>query len=194
VSPNQARLADACPSLRSLFGRVRGRRDHWLSSWVPLVGLLILCASCAAPWPVSGLRPLHPEPRHDRGTGVPVAAEVDTLRPTLRWEAFPRAADLAALHARNLGEISSVTYEFRVWVSKGGQFDPPVYERNGLTQAEHTLEEPLRGSTEYRWSVRARFLLDGIPRVTQWAVHRLPDGTGPPQSLVYFRFRTPEPK
>ena len=63
---------------------------------------------------------------------------------------------------------------------------------------EHTVETPLESDTQYLWSVRARFELDGQLRVTPWGVLRLPR-----QSLVddsrsmsvpprgYYRFVTP---
>ena len=43
------------------------------------------------------------------------------------------------------------------------------YDRQGLPHPRHRLEEPLEPSTEYFWSIRVRFKLDGELRLTQWA-------------------------
>ncbi len=45
---------------------------------------------------------------------------------------------------------------------------PPasVYARAGIPALSHTLEEAVQPSTKNFWTVRARFELDGQPRVT----------------------------
>jgi len=45
-----------------------------------------------------------------------------------------------------------------------------VYARQGLTSPEHRLDEPLAAGHRYFWSFRARFVLDGQPMSTRWAV------------------------
>jgi hypothetical protein len=70
--------------------------------------------------------------------------------------------------------------------------------------AEHTIETLLEPATEYFWSVRARFKLDGQTRITKWSYSRSrlrPDGStgGPDPCLAdhipitnYHRFKTPK--
>ncbi len=71
---------------------------------------------------------------------------------------------------------------------------PPasVYSRAGIPAPSHTLEETVQPSTKYFWTVRARFELDGQPRVTEWGVtdsfaRRLVPVSNP----FSFRFKTP---
>ncbi len=71
---------------------------------------------------------------------------------------------------------------------------PPasVYARAGIPAPSHTLEEAVQPSTKYFWTVRARFELDGQPRVTEWGVtdsfvRRLVPVPNP----FSFRFKTP---
>ncbi|MDH5700264.1 MAG: hypothetical protein OEZ41_09920 [Nitrospirota bacterium] len=92
---------------------------------------------------------------------------VGSLRPTGRWEAFP-------------GE--NVTYDLRILESKEYPtaitsmptvVGEVIYEREGLTENVHTLEEALEPDTVYTWSVRARFLKDGKVRVTEWSKYKI---------------------
>jgi hypothetical protein len=81
-----------------------------------------------------------------------------------------------------------------------------VYERNGITGASHVVETALEPETEYAWSVRARFDLNGETRVSEWSLVALPNvsclpggfcgsssrsvarqtGALPPYALYYF--------
>jgi hypothetical protein len=49
-----------------------------------------------------------------------------------------------------------------------GQCCTPVDNREDLLAPSHTLEEPLRPATACFWSIRARFLIDGQLRVSDW--------------------------
>jgi hypothetical protein len=115
------------------------------------------------------------------------------------WEAFPRAGDLQAIQESTGKRISDVTYELRVWEADPSfpeTFRPwdnvaepglMVYAREGLLTPRHKMSAPLKWRANYFWSVRARFLLDGHPRVTSWGVLGRPlDDT-----WSYYRFRTP---
>jgi hypothetical protein len=84
---------------------------------------------------------------------------VESLTPTLRWEAFA-------------GE--RVTYDLRIWESKASRavVGEVVYEREGLSENVHTVETALKPSTIYTWSVRARFLESGKGRVTEWSKYK----------------------
>lgn len=132
-----------------------------------------------------GLAPLDPPTFH----------RVDSLQPLLRWEAFPRAKDRKADREGIVEQITEVTYDLRVWETphrdlpprehrspKGvityvlpeapGRFDEelnPIYVRTGLTTPSHRIDLPLKPATYYMWTIRARFLLKGEPRITEWA-------------------------
>jgi len=156
--------------------------------------LLCFCTACAqSPPPVSGLRPAYPEPW---------GPKVDSLLPTLRWEPFPRPADLKADTDGWVARVRSVTYDLRIWrtVKAGHPFMYPgdlIYSRDGVPEPLHTVETPLAQDTSYLWSIRPRFELDGEVRVTEWSMLKFPNEWGfapraprvPP--LAYYRFRTP---
>ncbi len=163
---------------------------------LPLVFLSL--AACVTPLDVAGLRPLAPEPYN-------TAPILDSLRPTLRWESFPRPADLQADRDGWVSRVHRVTYDLRIWRGMHDQYGYQeiypaelVYSRTALALPEHLVETPLVGDTQYVWSVRARFELDGQPRVTPWGVLLVP-GQSPgddPRSVTvpprgYYRFATP---
>jgi hypothetical protein len=100
--------------------------------------------------------------------------EVDTLRPTLKWEAFPREKDKEADARRVLEKLSDVSYELKVYKGRNGAPDELVYKRQGLPTPEHTLEIELEASTPYFWTVRAHFILGGLRQVTKWSYSRIP--------------------
>jgi hypothetical protein len=166
---------------------------RWL---VPLVCLSL--AACVAPLDVAGLRPLSPEPYN-------LAPKMDSLQPTLRWEPFPRPTDLQADRAGWVSRVRRVTYDLRIWRGVRDQYGylevypaELVYSRSALAATEHLVEVPLASDTQYLWSVRARFDLDGQSRVTPWGVLLLPgqspaddprSGSVPPRG--YYRFATP---
>lgn len=115
--------------------------------------------------PPYALRPIQP-PSSGEQVWVPLAfpplSSVESLQPTLRWETFPRPWDLPD---RVPGRFSDIRYDLRIY-TEARQL---IYERSGLPSAQHTVEVPLRPCSTYAWSFRARFMLDGKPRVTEWA-------------------------
>jgi len=111
---------------------------------------------------------------------------VDDLQPTFQWEAFPRPLDLAGRQGKK-GQFTDVSYELSVFqaIAKGVDalkrmskgvgaipkhyaVGPLLYRRTGLPEPRHHMEEPLQPCGRYAWTVRARFKLDGQPRVTEW--------------------------
>jgi hypothetical protein len=82
------------------------------------------------------------------------AQRIDSLQPTLRWEAFSG---------------TNVTYDLNIW--RAGRLAPEavVYSRSGIPQPSHELEHPLDPSTLYYWSVRTHFTENGKPRITDWS-------------------------
>lgn len=84
-----------------------------------------------------------------------------TLRPEFRWEAWPRGFDVA--RGSGPGQAREIRYDLRILGYEG-----VVYERRGLDQPAHRLEQPLKPCSTYRWTVRARFVLNDAPRATEW--------------------------
>ena len=135
-----------------------------------------------------GLAPLDP------GLVTPwvTLPQVASLRPTLRWQAFPREADLAA-DPGAMARVRNVRYDLVIARELDLAPEEIVYRREGLTQAAHTLEAPLAGGTNYYWTVRARFELDGRSRVTSWgSTHYAARETWTAPSHFSYRFRTPD--
>lgn len=151
--------------------------------------LLALLAGCAA---------LDPRPR--------AAEEFDPEDPyhvTLRWEAFPRAGDYGEVRDR----MTNITYEIRVWTNCGG-FQPSriamgsdssassgfpgdlVYSEDKLPDPVHRISRRLEPNTSYIWTVRARFTLDGKPRVSPWSGADSWSRLGVVPNGSYYSFRT----
>jgi len=121
-----------------------------------LVILSLLAFSSCAPDPVFwGLKPI--EPNSSRSCAL-----LATRQPTLRWLAF----------ATSTPGISDVTYELRIWEAVHGAPGRLVYAREGLPDPSHIVQEPLKTPGSYFWTVRARFLLHGMSRVTDWGQQR----------------------
>lgn len=116
---------------------------------------------------------------------------VESLRPTLRWQAFPRAADLAKA-PEEMGRVRAVTYDLVIAREEGLAVGQEVYRRERLPTPAHTLEESLQPGAYYFWSVRARFDLDGREWVTEWATTSwFAFGKLATPSAWSYRFRTP---
>jgi hypothetical protein len=123
----------------------------------------VLVAGCASYPPISGLRPEYPNARRN--------IVVNSLTPTFRWEPFPGHYD----PGMELDRIRHVTYDLRIFRAESEEFEftypaEVVYERHGLTEPSHKIEMLLQPFTQYYWTIRARFELDGQPRVTQWGL------------------------
>lgn len=127
-----------------------------------LIPVLALMAGCAADR-YAGLLPVAPDPARP---------DVEERRPELRWEALvpPRGA-------------TDIVYDLRVYETTG---ESEVYAVEDLPGCAHRLERDLVPATTYRWTVRARFRLDGAPRLTPWTqvVGADRDGTVSPARAV----------
>ncbi len=84
-----------------------------------------------------------------------------SLQPEFRWEPWPRGFDIAP--GSGPGQAREVRYDLRILSAEG-----VAYERRGLVETVHRLEQPLTPCRTYRWTVRARFNLGDAPRVTEW--------------------------
>ena len=169
-------------------------------AWRWLLGLALLCvASGCGPRPAAGLRPL-PLLMYSE----PIISYVDSLQPTFRWEAFPRPEDLKVDKAGRLATARNPTYDLRIWRAENRFPAELVYARSGLTEPVHTVEIPFVPDTLYLWTIRARFELNGEPRVMEWGVLTPgPDitewGVLPPRDVEkaeiphpdYYMFKTP---
>jgi hypothetical protein len=85
-----------------------------------------------------------------------------------------------------------VTYELRIWTTTQGPSGKLRYSRDGLKLPSHKLDDPLEPSIQYLWSVRARFMIDGDIRVTEWGMAGLPLRNESVPNLSCFRFKTTE--
>jgi hypothetical protein len=100
--------------------------------------------------------------------------EVDSVQPTLRWERFPRDHDLIGNRGQQL-EITDVRYDIRVFDTASAPRGPwlvpaqQVYAARQISEPLHKIEGVLSACSDYFWTVRARFKLDGRVRVTEWA-------------------------
>lgn len=125
------------------------RRLCWLVAWFALTACTVIDVSY-------GLRPQQ--------------IEVQSSHPILRWETFPPPRDEFAAAAVSKGTLQEVTYELLIWsTEEQGRPGLLVYSRKGLRASTHKVESSLAWSTTYLWTVRARFLLDGHVRFTEWA-------------------------
>lgn len=178
------------PSSQRAGERTRRTSAQWPAlTW--MAGLALVGGCSVA---VSGLRPVYPEVRH-RGVFV----EVDSLQPALRWEAYPRPLDRGADEEGVLDRIRNVTYDLKIWRAENETPGEVVYTRQGLPGPWHRLERALEPSTKYFWTVRARFELDGDPRVIEWGTigHPIVPASRPSRrsplvpNPAHYRFKTP---
>jgi hypothetical protein len=158
---------------------------------------------------------------------------VESVKPTLAWSPFPGTDyDLTpgsswkptTFVSEEVG-ATNVRYDLIIWKPVNPHYDDfsrastftgrawravdaltAVYERSGLTIPTHTVESELEPGTEYAWSVRARFDVNGQVRISEWSLVAdaypfpdLLDGLGrtsrerarrtgelPPYALYYF--------
>lgn len=175
-------------SARIRRGSRRQSGAHPRIEWQWLLGLAMLSIASGCGPPTAGLRPLSPP--------MVVSDELwrmgltDSLQPTLRWEAFPRPEDLKADKAGRLAAVRNPTYELRIWRAEDNLPAELVYARSGLPEPVHTLEIVLAPDTRYLWTIRARFQLNGEPRVTEWSAWVAGRNTEIHHSAYYW-FKTP---
>ncbi len=141
--------------------------------WRLALALILLgLVGCATPHVVT---PIYPK------VGNPMSpATVDSLLPTLKWQAL---------------DSGDATYDLVIYESlttKEGKkaLGREVYYRKGLAGTEHRLEEPLKPDTEYYWSVRVR----KGDTVSKWATYDYDLFLGAAYMWAWnkpFIFRTP---
>ncbi len=122
-----------------------------------------------------GLRPDNPELRKVESCSV--------SRPLYGLAACNSRESSAPLHqsAESADDkvpegIQDVNYEIQLFTAQhtnrgivpellGG----PIYNRNGLVEPRHRIEQSLNSCTKYFWTVRAHFRIDRQPKLTEWA-------------------------
>ncbi len=130
--------------------------------------------------------------KHVQGFGGMHFVDVDSLTPDFSWEAFPRPFDMP------VGENSftNITYDIRIYASSVWTLAPEpttlLQEVTGLVEPRYSVATPLQPCKHYFWTVRARFNLNGIRRVTEWAgAYFTVGGEVSPSHIYYYPFRTP---
>jgi hypothetical protein len=139
------------------------------------LSVIVSLAACSAP--TFGLKPIYPKnlcsrPQSDCSI---LFREVDSLQPVLRWEVFPSEDVRRSSEAEVINRIRNVTYDLNVWISENDYPSSLIYSRRGLPEPRHKIEEPLLPCAEYFWTVRARFLIDGKERVSEWGISAWPE-------------------
>jgi hypothetical protein len=159
---------------------------------IALSGVMLVLAGCGQPAFNPGLRALYPQQRMILFVDPPPGAfvPVDSLRPTLMWESFPRSRDLAGSMADVYRRIGDVRYEL---VLAEASSPDGVYRRDGLKEASHKVETPLKSRTKYLWTVRACFRIGEEPRCTERGAISDWEGSAVwhPNFPASYRFETP---
>ena len=124
---------------------------------------------------------------------------LDSRAPTLRWSAFPTDFEKERLAPDILSGIHDVTYDLRIWEAERDTRGKLVYERSGLPESSHKLEQSLEQNRFYFWSFRARFMYNGHRVSTRWASLRPTELEGTKfdycnkediSNFSYYRFMT----
>jgi hypothetical protein len=145
---------------------------------------------------VCGLKPTNPEQMY-AGSGLlgnktTISASVNSLSPKLSWQSMDSTQTFFSGFSRFpkqlKAETKDVRYDLRVWRKSEGASPELIYERIGLITPEHQLEQALEPNSEYLWSVRPRFTIDGHPRALRWSVVNDPPFPPPSElvNAVYF--------
>lgn len=136
---------------------------HYVLS--PVYPALDSCFFCEGPF----------SKRPHRAMGNLKFVEVASVQPTLQWERFPRDHDRVDADGQ-YHLITDVHYDLRVFdtaipSSTNIMLVPAqqVYNARDISEPYHKIESGLNDCTDYFWTVRARFKLDGQVRVTEWA-------------------------
>ena len=158
---------------------------------VVVTGVMILTLMTGCGTPKVGLQPLFP--KFEIGTFALHGdfVNVHSLQPTLSWEAFVPPTNTSSKPGREV-MFTDISYELRIWQTESGSGGSLVYGKTGLKDPKHTLEKKLEANTKYIWSVRAHFLKNGQPRLTEWGMagYLLRGFTSPNEAN--FRFISPE--
>jgi hypothetical protein len=95
---------------------------------------------------------------------------IDTLQPTLVWNAFT-IPDETADAAGGMTRATTLGYEVCIWRQHQVERKLPagcIYRHRGGPETSHAVEAPLLPETRYSWSVRMRFKVDNEQYLTGW--------------------------
>jgi hypothetical protein len=119
--------------------------------------------------------------------GSASASLAASLEPTFRWRDFPSENVLTADFQGKLRRLSALRYDLRIYrLDDQRSTARTILEQNNIEGTEYGMTQPLAPSTEYVWSVRARFALDTGERTSRWS------GDWVGGSVKGFLFRTPD--
>lgn len=147
---------------------------------INLLALMIISLILVGCTTFHGIEPIYPK------VGNPISPKgVNSLQPTFRWKPSPEP---------------DVTYDIIIyeciklksfWRGIERSVGREVYYRQGLKEAEHKINEPLKPDSEYYWSIRTR---QG-EKVSKWATYDYVDRLSCLDCLRYwnllFIFETP---
>lgn len=155
-----------------------------------LAGMLAAGATGCGKPALVGLTPEYPEVRKKWYSLVAEFVEVDSLTPTFRWQPLDIAL-VTPLHPMEHAHVAHVRYELRIWQTVIKSTGKLVYVQDRLAANEHRITRPLRPGTQYYWSIRAHFEVNGERRITEWTLagYLLRSETVPNESCL--RFQTP---
>jgi hypothetical protein len=116
------------------------------------------------------VQPLNPPAHEYDFNGRPYPSGAGSVEPTFAWEAFPGPQAERADFQGALERLAKLRYDVRIYVvdRRQGRLRL-VLERRGIEGTSYRPEQPLAPDSEYVWSVRARFELDGNQRTTRWS-------------------------
>jgi hypothetical protein len=133
------------------------------------------------------VEPLQPPAHQYRFAGSAQASLATSLEPTFQWGDFPSETVLSADFQAKLRQLSALRYDLRIYrLDDQRNRARIVLERNNIEASEYRITQPLAPSTEYAWTVRARFALDTGERTTRWSGDWIGGG------VRGFLFRTPD--
>lgn len=123
-----------------------------------------------------------------------IAPAVDSLQPTIAWQAFPRASDIKRV-PEQMSLVKDVRYDLVIAAEKNSSPGEIIYQREGLMENSHKLEISLSPGKLYYWTVRARFELDGRKKLTEWSTtQKFSHKNIAVPNYYSYRFKTPKKK
>ncbi len=116
------------------------------------------------------VEPIEPPAHQYWRAGSARAALATSLEPKFRWRKFPGDKVLNADFQGKLRQLSSLRYDLRIYrLDDQRSTARMILERNNIEATEYRMTQPLAPSSEYVWSVRARFTLDTGERTSRWS-------------------------
>lgn len=105
--------------------------------------------------------------KYARAGSVLGFAHLDEKQTTFKWSPLP--SSLQSIK----DQLADISYDFRIYEAEyeGEQFLPSklIYQKRNIQKPQHKVDSSLNLCGRYFWTARARFMLNGHPRVTEWA-------------------------